>query len=358
MILKQIYLQNFRNYSKNTFSFSPKTTLVVGSNTSGKSNLIEAIIFLSNGKSSKTEKDMDAIKFGEELGRVRGIGQMAISEELNLEVVLTKGNVDSIQTPLKKFILNKLPKRRVDFAGNISAVSFSPSDLDVIIGSPGIRRELLDDTLESVDPLYRKASADYIKALRQRNALLDLAKKSGIRPEKQFEYWDNILIENGNYITSARENFIKFANSAKKDIFEFVMFYDKSEVSAARLEQYKNAEAASGVTLVGPHRDDFYVEFFNESDESAHNAKLFGSRGQQRLIILQLKILQMDFIEKSRGDRPIFLLDDIFSELDESHINLVLSEIGKQQTIITTTHEELVPKKLLKEMNVIKLGNK
>jgi len=112
---------------------------------------------------------------------------------------------------------------------------------------------------------------------------------------------------------------------------------------------------AAGVTLVGPHRDDFSVLMFNGEDKTAHNVKFYGSRGQQRLAILQLKMLQLLFIEKLLGERPLLLLDDIFSELDEDHIQLILEEIGKQQTIITTTHEEFIPKKLLKSMKIVSL---
>lgn len=355
MFLKQLILQNFRNYKKAEFNFKSSTTLIIGANTSGKSNLLESVIFLASGKSSKAEKDIDAIRFSEEMARISGEvrGQ---SSEVSLEVVLTKGLVANIETPLKQFRINKIPKRRVDFAGNLSAVSFDPSDLELIIGSPSMRRTFLDDTLEATDGKYRKSLADYIKALRQRNALLDLVQKTGRRPEKQFEYWDNALIENGNYITLKREEFIKFVNASKKDIFDCVIFYDHSTISRERLDQYKSAEEGAGVTLVGPHRDDFYLEYFNKEDETAHNVKSFGSRGQQRLVVLQLKITQMDYIEKERGERPIFLLDDIFSELDEGHIGVVLSQIDKQQTMITTAHEELVPQKLLEKMEVIRLN--
>jgi DNA replication and repair protein RecF len=182
-----------------------------------------------------------------------------------------------------------------------------------------------------------------------------MTRETGLRNGKQFEYWDNLVIENGNVITNKREEFINFLNASTKDIFNFVVEYDKSTISKERLLQYEREEVASGVTLVGPHRDDFIVSMFNDS-KIAHNVKFYGSRGQQRLAILQLKMLQLLFIENILGERPLLLLDDIFSELDEGHIQLILSEIGKQQTIITTTHEEFIPRKLLKSMKIISFG--
>ena len=344
-MLKSISLQKFRSYDKKEFSFED-STLIVGPNTSGKSNLVEAIYLLSSGKSFRTDKDAQMLKFGEEVGRVKG----NIGED-ELEVLITNGQVNG-GSQYKKFLVNGVAKRRVDFAGKLLVVLFSPQDLEIIIESPSLRRNFLDEVLEQTDRNYRIASIAYVKALRQRNALLELARESGSRNEKQFEYWDNLVIENGNIVTAKREEFINFVNLSGKDIFDFVIEYDKSVVSKERLAQYDREEVAAGVTLVGPHRDDFSVLMFN-GGKTPHNVKFYGSRGQQRLSILQLKMLQLLFIEKVLGERPLLLLDDIFSELDEGHIQLVLEEIGKQQTIITTTHEEFIPKKLLKLMKVI-----
>jgi DNA replication and repair protein RecF len=344
-VLKSISLQNFRSYKKSEFSFK-ETTLIVGPNTSGKSNLVEAIYLLSTGKSFRTDKDTQMLKFTEEVGRVKG----KVNDD-ELEVLITNGEVNG-GSQYKKFLVNGVSKRRVDFAGKLLAVLFSPQDLEIIIESPSLRRNFLDEVLEQVDRNYRVASIAYVKALRQRNALLEMVQETGRRNEKQFEYWDNLVIENGNIITAKREELINFLNSSPKDIFDCVVEYDKSLISKERLLQYEREEVAAGVTLVGPHRDDFAVLMFN-GGKTAHDVKFYGSRGQQRLAILQLKMLQLMFIEKLLGERPLLLLDDIFSELDEDHIKLILGEIGKQQTIITTTHEEFIPKKLLKSMKII-----
>jgi len=363
-MLGSIFLQNFRNYKKATFEFSPDTTLIIGPNTIGKTNILEAIFLISTGKSFRTDKDFQMLEFGKEVGRVgayvnpsassAGSSQASSEQVAKLEVVITNGNVAGVKSQYKKFLVNGVAKRRVDFAGNLISVLFSPQDLDIIVDSPSLRRRFLDNVLEQVDREYRSANIAYVKAIRQRNALLELAREKGIKNDKQFEYWDNLVIENGQVITQKRQDFIDFVNKSPKDILEFILIYDKSIISRQRLDQYRMEEVASAVTLVGPHRDDFSVLMTDKKD--THDVKYFGSRGQQRLAILQLKSCEILFIEEKVGQKPLLLLDDIFSELDSGHINLVLEKAGNQQTILTTTHKEFVPKKILRQMEVIELG--
>ena len=365
-MLKSISLQNFRNYERAEFKFSGGTTVIIGPNTSGKTNLIEAIFLLASGKSFRTEKDIQMISFREDLARVKGAVQTPSEDsvrrsalpggkagDVDLEVVITNGSLGGKSSQFKKFLVNGVAKRRVDFVENFPAVLFSPEDLEIIVDSPSLRRKFLDNVLEQVDREYRLAVVSYAKGLRQRNALLENTRETGIRNERQFEYWDNLIIEFGEKITQKREEFIEFINNQTKNIFDFAAFYDKSVISKQRLLQHKEAEIASGVTLVGPHRDDFSVSMFNNTRKTTHDIKFYGSRGQQRLTILQLKLLELLFIEKKLGQRPVLLLDDIFSELDEGHIRLILEMINLQQTIITTTHNEFIPRDMLKKMQVL-----
>lgn len=352
MILHSLSLQNFRNYKKASFDFSAQTTIIVGPNTSGKTNLLEAVLLLATGKSNHAEKDIQAIRFDEEMAKIYGA-----VDEISLEVILTNGTVAGITTPLKRYLVNAIPKRRVDFASYLPTVSFAPFDVDIISGSPSLRRNFLDEVLEATDRQYRIALTTYTKALRQRNALLHLAKETGIRNDRQFEYWDNLLITHGTYITQKREAFITYVTVSSHEVLPITLMYDHSKISKDRLLQYKDAEVGAGVTLVGPHRDDFFVEMFfgSAKQNELKNVKAFGSRGQQRLVVFQLKLLQMQFIEEQTGQRPLLLLDDIFSELDSGHIELVQSLLGKQQTIITTTHKEFLDKNIIKNATVIEL---
>lgn len=349
-MLISLVLQNFRNYSKSSFTFDSKSVVVIGANTVGKSNLIESIYLLSSGKSFRAEKDSQMVRFGHEMGRIK-----ARVSDNDLEVVVTVGEVAGVKTQFKRYFVNGVAKRCADFVGNLPSVLFSPQDLEIVVGSPGIRRNFLDNVLEQTDRDYRIALLGYTKSIRQRNALLELAKDTGRRREKEFEYWDSLVIRNGNVLTRKREEFIDSLNNAPKDILDFKIEYDKSVISAERLFAYRDAETASGVTLVGPHRDDILVYFGKKHD---HELKSFGSRGQQRLAVLQLKLLELSYMEEKLSVSPLLLLDDVFSELDEDHIELILTIRDNQQTIITTTHEEFIPARIKGTMEIIELNGK
>lgn len=334
MILKTLSLQNFRNYTKAEFAFNKNINVVVGANAVGKTNLLEAIFLLSAGRSFKAEKYDQMTRFLEQFSHVKGIvGSVAnTDEDIELAVFVTSGQ----GFPQKKFSVNGVTKHRAGFAGKFTVALFFPTDLDIIIGNPSARRRFLDDVLEQADNEYSLALTTYTKALRQRNALLGQARERGVQDPKDFVYWDNLLITHGQVIARKREEFLSFINEKKKDLFAFEAVYDKSEISKERLEQYKIAEMGAGVTLVGPHRDDIKFEMSNGYGE----VKYFASRGQQRLIVLELKFAQIAYMEKRTGGRPMLLLDDIFSELDKTYIGHILELLPDYQTILTTTHKE------------------
>ncbi len=350
MILQSLTLSNFRSYKKIHFDFSPRVTVIIGPNTAGKSNLIESLFLLSAGKSFRADKDVQMIAFGANLARVTGIVADSDGKETLEVLVSSLASNETSRSFSKKFVRNGVPKRRVDFAGILPSLLFVPSDLDIITSSPSHRRGFLDSVLDLVDRDYRMSTTAFTKALRQRNALLEMARETGVRNDQQFSYWDDLLIKNGNYITQKREEFLTYCNEQTKDLLQFSVVYDKSTISRDRLDHYRTAEAGSGITLVGPHRDDVFVEL-----EKGRDVRHFGSRGQQRLVVLQLKLLQLSFIEKKLGQRPLLLLDDIFSELDNEHIQDVLEIVGMQQTILTTTHQEFVPQELRERAVVIDL---
>lgn len=351
MLLKSLFLQNFRNYTKSEFSFNPQTTIIVGPNAIGKTNLIEALYLISTGKSFKTDKDRQIIKLGQNVCRLKGFIEEA--EEINeLEIVFAETQTQFIQ---KKYLVNGVSKRRVDFAGRIPVVLFTPLDLDIVAGQPGNRRKFLDEVLEQIDPEYRLSHAAYVKALRQRNALLEQAQKSARPSDKHFEYWDNLLIKNGQKVTQKREEFIGYINKKQKEIFDFILTYDKSEISEERLLQYKQAEVGAGVTLVGPHRDELLIKAKNKISKNPEEVRYFGSRGQQRLVSLELKLAQIAIIKEKSESQPILLLDDVFSELDSGNISHVLKLMNIYQTIATTTHKEFIANKKIDKSYIIEL---
>src|SRR5258708_1837361 len=235
MYLQNIQLQDFKSYDKELFLFHKVTTVIVGPNTSGKTNLIEAVTLLANGKSFKTEKETQLIRFGTLYARVFG---MADQDELEVRITEKYEN----DTPMKRYFINGVPKRRTYFSGHLAIVLFSPADLDIIIGSPSTRREFLDSVIEQIDMEYRIALQQYTKSLRQRNALIEVVQQTGIRNQRQFDYWDSILIESGTIITHKREAFINYINLQKKEVCNLTIAYDKSTISITRLAQYMDAE--------------------------------------------------------------------------------------------------------------------
>ena len=353
MILENVKLSHFRSYTKASFTFSKDITIILGKNTAGKSNLIESLFLLATGKSFRAEKDIQMIHFGESVARVSGEVVGTDGKEM-LEVVVTDPDAfTGTRVMSKRLIHNGVARRRSDFAGILPALLFVPSDLDIITSSPSKRRDFLDSVLEITDRQYRLSLTAYEKAIRQRNALLETVKEMGVRNEKQFSYWDELVIKNGTYITKMREELLEYFNTEKKSLLDLTVTYDHSYISEERLLQYRAQESASGVTLVGPHRDDFYVDLVQGKEKK--NAKTYGSRGQQRLVILQLKLLQLSYMEKVLGERPLLLLDDIFSELDQGHIEDVLDVITKQQTVLSTTHEEFLGRGVEKNAVILQL---
>ena len=327
-MIKAIKLTDFRNFKAKTLKFSDGITTIVGPNATGKTNILESLFLLSTAKSFKARMEAEMLRYEQELARVTGE-----SNSLSLEVIITKG---ANGWPKKRMMVNGVPKRTIDFAGNFKTVLFGPWDMDLVTESPSIRRKFLDNVLSQVDREYRRSILSYEKGLRQRNRLLFRIREEGV-PRSQLLFWNQLLIKNGDYISQKREEFIQYVNSNNSPVKNhYLLEYDKSVISEGRLEQYKDEEIAAATTLVGPHRDDFI--FF----EGKRNLAAYGSRGQQRMGVLWLKMAELNFIETKTEVRPTLLLDDIFSELDHEHRGVVMELSKKQQTIITTADEHFL----------------
>ena len=337
-MIKKVLLDNFRNFKKKSLDFSGEVTTIVGPNAVGKTNILEALFFLSTAKSFKAGIESEMINYNTDIARLSGT-----TGDITLEAILTKGLIDigadhPEKAPRKKLLVNKIPRRSIDFAGNFKTVLFGPWDMDLVTESPSIRRRFLDNVLSQVDREYRRSILSYEKGLRQRNKLLFRIREEGI-PRGQLVFWNQLLIKNGDYILRKREEFIDFVNSSKYPINgnQYFVEYDKSVISEGRLEQYREEEIAAATTLVGPHRDDFIFKVRNKNKEmDIRDLAAYGSRGEQRMGILWIKLSELDYIEEKTGVRPTLLLDDIFSELDHEHRDMAMLLSKKQQTIITT----------------------
>lgn len=344
MQLNRLEMQNFRSYEKASFEFSPlrpagasegqaDRVVVIGANGSGKSNLIEAIYLLATGKSFRAERDGEMVRYGEQFSILNF--QFTNNDQLfNFQITISDR---------KKFEVNGVPKRMVDFVGQVRAVMFGPADMELVTGSPGGRRRYLDFVISQVDREYRRNVISYEKGLRQRNKLLEMIRE-GIANRNQLFFWDKLIVKNGQYLTDKRGEFLAVTG------FE----YDKSVVSQDRLKQYEQEEVAAGSTLVGPHRDDFIFKtspltpLLNSGE--GRDVSKFGSRGEQRMAVWWLKQCEIKYLshfaEASRDtQQPLLLLDDIFSELDHKHREEVVEYVKnyRGQVIMTTADEHLVP---------------
>lgn len=342
-MLKELELSNFRNIKKKKIDFSSNLTVIEGPNAAGKTNILEALFFLSSGKSFRARREEEAINYVSEIARIKG----KLDDQKRLEIVLTRGQINigttrEEKTQKKRLLVNGVSRRLFNFAGNFKAVLFGPWDLEIVTESPSIRRNFLDTVLSQIDGEYRRAVLSYEKGLRRRNKILFRIREEGIS-RGNLIFWDKLLIKNGDYISNKRQEFIEFVNQTKgMNNEEFRIEYDKSAISESRLEQYKEEEIAAATTLVGPHRDDFLIhlkkrKFFRELSR-------FGSRGEQRMSILWLKLAELAFIKQETKEKPTLLLDDIFSELDLKHRGIVMEAVKGQQTILTTADPHFIGK--------------
>lgn len=335
MILNKVKLKNFRNYSEREFELENGINVVWGRNAAGKTNFLEGVAILGTGQSFKAKRIDEMVRFGEELGRVEGEFNDR-DEKRSLEVIVTKGIVGGKRTVKRKYLIDGTSKRRKDYLGLFPVVVFRPEDLDLLTDGPNLRRDFMDTVLVQASEQYDRNLTTYMQALKRRNKLLD-AIREGTATRYALTFWDGLLIKHGAALTEKRQELIEYINTlwGRSELFnELKLVYDKSAINESRIEQYKDEEVMAGYTLVGPHKDDFQV-LNQERDLST-----YGSRGEQRMVVLALKLGEIYFIENRIELKPMLLLDDIFSELDETHKQEVLRVMQSRQVIVTTATKD------------------
>ncbi len=250
----------------------------------------------------------------------------------------------------KRVKVNGIPRRTLDYLGNFVVVHFSPEDINLVSGPPALRRWHIDLSLAQVDKEYKRAITDYVSIVTSRNRLLKMIKE-GHAGVDELSFWTDKLLEYGNIVSTKRAAFFDFLNNhttAQTGRFSFQ--YKSNEVTPERLKHYLGREIAAAASLIGPHRDDFGFEI------GVRNLAHFGSRGEQRIAVLELKMAELKFVTHLIENTPILLLDDVFSELDGEHRQYILSLIENQQTIISAVAGERIPEELLKSAKVIMVG--
>lgn len=331
MIIKSLSLKNFRNHKKISLEFSPKVTFIVGKNTAGKTNILEAIYFLAIGKSVRAEREREVINWNSESANLKAkVVLENEDEETDLESNLLRDleNDGRVQKRLK---INGVSKRAADFVGKLNAVLFRPEDIELITDSPSLRRKFLDNLFYQFDKEYRLSHINYQKVVVSRNRLLEAIRDEG-KPRSSLDFWNEKILEFGKIIHEKREDFFDFLG----DDSWVNLDYKPNIISVSRIEEHLDREIASAQTLVGPHRDDFLFM------DKERDLSKYGSRGEQRKAVLQVKKWEIAYLLEKTERRPVLLLDDIFSELDTENREQVLREIKNQQTILTTTDENIV----------------
>lgn len=344
MKLERLTLTNFRSYEKKIFHFG-ELTIVVAPNGAGKTNLLEAIYLLSTGLSERASVTDEMIRFGKEISTISGVVEHN-EERTELSIVLTKGVYMGKRTQKRRYLVDGVARNRSGIAGKLASVLFRPEDMRLIEGSPSRRRGYLDEVLSMAIPDYGRALSVYEASLKRRNRLLD-AIRDGLARREQLAYWDQSIIKNGNIVTDFRRQFLDYLSGVETSFGSYLLEYDSSTISPARLAQYSDAEVAVGYTLVGPHKDDFVIKSENR------DLMKYGSRGEQRLAVLFLKIGAMNYVEDKLKVKSILLLDDIFSELDQVHREEVVKMMSGRQTIMTSAEEDVV--NLLKKADLVRL---
>jgi len=338
MNISKLKLKNYRNHKELDMEFGTDSVLILGPNGSGKTNVLEAIHLLATTKSLRAHYDREMISHDEN-SAVLETNIDINGDKKDLEMIITKSE-KSENMSSKRVKIDKVKKSLNNFAGTFNSVLFTPHDIEIFTQSPSIRRKYMDLLFFQIDKEYKRAHSEYIRAVRQRNKVLEKIRDLGVGKD-EIDYWTDKILAKGSLLQAKRRVFFTYLQEqigahAEKLNTEPVVYeieYDANEINEERLEKYKDAEIASARTLVGPHRDDFAVKY------NGFDVGRFGSRGQKRATMLAVKLCEIDFINKHLDRRPVLLLDDIFSELDEDHKESVLNVVDMQQTIVTSAED-------------------
>ncbi|EFA71339.1 DNA replication and repair protein RecF [Cylindrospermopsis raciborskii S07] len=345
MYLQSLELRHFRNYQEQKVEFTAPKTILVGNNAQGKSNLLESVELLATLRSHRLGKDRDFIQEGAEIAQVSAILER-ITGVNDLTLHLRRNGRRSVAINGEKV------RRQMDFLGILNAVEFSSLDLELVRGSPAIRRTWLDTLLVQLEPLYAHILHQYNQVLRQRNAFLKTSQQKGIKNhDSELAIWDAQLVTTGTKVMRRRNRAIQrlapiatnwhSSISGKTEKLEInympnvpiLIDEELPQFFLDRVQQHSPIELHRGTTLVGPHRDEIEL-IVNRTP-----ARQYASQGQQRTLVLALKLAELQLIEEVVNDTPLLLLDDVLAELDLSRQNQLLDAIQDRfQTLITTTH--------------------
>lgn len=339
VFISDLSLENFRNYEKQSFCFSPGVNIVYGLNAQGKTNVAEAIFYVCTGYSPRVTREKQVVKMGSEKAAVSAVAQTKAGKiSAALEFYSAGG---------KKITLNGLQVKRVgELIGNINAVMFDPHELKLVQQSPEDRRRFMDISLSQINRRYFYALSKYKQILVQRNALLknpdrDLVVSTLPVWDEQFaDAAASIIFDRNGYIEELKplcEKAHREVSGGKEKLEvegESAFFGDKQKITddfKAALSERIDKDIEAGFTTLGPHRDDLKIKL------DGIDLRIYGSQGQQRTAALSLKLAEVEIFKKHFGESPVLILDDAMSELDTIRRAALLGFLKGVQTIVTCT---------------------
>ncbi len=320
--------------------FDKKANVIIGDNAQGKTNILEAIYTAINGKSFRTKNDIELIKAQEVNCQIR-LNFIKNQREQQIDMLISKDNK-------KKIAINEVALNKTfELIGYLNIILFSPEDLKLVKGSPTERRRFLNREISNIDKKYLNYLVSYNRVLNQKNKFLKFNVEK--TEDASFDIWDEQLAKYAKYIVVKRANYIRQLSQRANKIHSQLSeakelltldylsdFFDENNaiIEEKAIEKLKNSRSKDiryGYTTVGPHRED--IEFFINQK----NLKKYGSQGQQRSALLAIKLAEIEIIKDVIGEYPILMLDDVMSELDNKRQMILLKEIKRTQTLLTTT---------------------
>lgn len=358
LIIKNLRLQNYRNFEKLNLIFNPNLNIFIGNNAQGKTNILESIYVLGMTKSFLQVDDSNLISFDK--------GNFFISGEVVLSEKKKKFQVSMADNTKILKINNKVINKNSDYVSKINVIVFSPNDLKLIKYNPMFRRRFINMEISQLDNFYVKLMNEYNLLLKKRNSYLKQLKNGESLNELFFNLLNNKFIDLAIKVYLKRKEFFQLINDEITNIFfeisgfsglkiKYLTSFNIEDENLADLFKKKleinfEKEKLQGVSLYGPHRDDFCF-FLNDLEMDS-----YCSQGQQRMAILSLKLAEINIFKKIKEDNPIILLDDIFSELDTDKQNKLIKYINQDiQTIITTTDLNKINESLLNNAKIFKV---
>jgi len=355
MKINNIEVHNFRNYEKLFIEFNDNINIFIGNNGEGKTNILESIYVLAITKSHRAYIDKNLITNGKNIMRLNG-KVTTLNKVKNMELIMNQKG--------KRVSINKVVSKKVsDYISNLSVILFSPDDLEIVKGSPGVRRKYLNIEIGQLDNKYLYYLNDYNELLKTRNEYLKNISIDNFNKD-YLDILNKQLVDKAYEVYKYRYDYIDNINKYMKSISKDLSFYNVrisylnnldveefneniKNIFLDKLNSNLKREIFNGMTLYGPHRDDIEIYIDGKS------AKDYGSQGQQRLCVLCMKFAELELYNKKKKEYPILLLDDMFSELDNIKKNAIVKYLNSNiQVFITSTDINDIDEKLLKDAKV------